>query len=55
MRHNRKDAAQEMISIEEYLKRRQAIKAKEMKPAQGDTYMAADWSAAMELAEMMYI
>lgn len=53
MWHNRKDLNQEMISIEEYLKRRQAIRAKEGKPLKGDIGMAEEWGAAMELAALM--
>lgn len=55
MRQNRKNATQEMISIEEYLKKRQAVRAMEAKPAKGENHLAAEWSTAMELAEMMYM
>lgn len=53
MGHNRKDLNQEMISIEEYLKKRQAIRAKEGKPLKEEIGMTAEWGAAMELAALM--
>lgn len=55
MYRNSNDMNREMISMEEYLIKRQAIRKNEAKGKKNNASQAAEWSAAMELAEIMYV
>lgn len=55
MYRNSNDMTREMISMEEYLIKRQAIRENETKGKKSGASQAAEWSAAMELAEIMYV
>ena len=55
MRQSNKGRNQEMISLEEYLQKRQAIKRKEALKYRQEEQRTEDKTTALELAELVYV